>query len=159
MILDVLEHLLLGHAVGMGLGIKVVDQIVGPKAHLALLAVQQGIGKALHMAAGLPHTGVHENVGVHLVAVAALLDEALAPGVLHVILETGAQRAVVPGVGKAAVDLGPGKDEAAVLAQGDDFVHGFFSVVHIHFSFPAAGCRRDIICLLPHGEPLSEQII
>ncbi len=129
--LDVVEHLGLGHAVGVGLGIEVVDQVVRAEAHFALLAVQQGIGKALHMAAGLPDPGVHQDVGVHLVAVAALLDEALAPGVLHVVLEARPQRAVVPGVGKAAVDLGAGKDEAAVLAQGNDFVHGFFGVVHV----------------------------
>ncbi len=119
----------------MGLGIKVVDQIVGAEAHLALLAVQQRIGKALHMAAGLPDPGVHQNVGVHLIAVAALLDEALAPGVLHIVLEPGAQRAVVPGVGKAAVDLRAGEYEAAVFAQGDDLVHGFFGVVHVFLPF------------------------
>ena len=144
-ILDILEHLLLGHAVGMGLGVKVVDQIVRPEAHFALLAVQQGVGEALHMAAGLPDPGVHEDVRVHLVAVAPLLDEALAPGVLHVVLEPRAQRAVVPGVGKATVNLAAGEDEAAVFAQGDDLVHGFFGVVHHVRSFPAAGCRRDEI--------------
>ena len=135
MILDVLEHLLLGEPVGVGVGVKVVDQIVRAKAHLALFAVQQRIGKALHMAAGLPDPGIHEDVRVHLVAVAPLLDEAFAPGVLHIVLEPRAQRAVVPGVGKAAVDLGACEDEAPALAERNDFVHGFFGVVHSQLPF------------------------
>ena len=119
----------------MGLRVKLVDQIVGAEAHLALLAVQQRIGEGAHVAAGLPDAGIHQNVGVHLEGVVPLLDEALAPGVLDVVLQTGAEGAVVPGVGQAAVDLGAGKDKAPVFAEGHDFVHGFFGVIH-SFGFP-----------------------
>ena len=111
--LDVFEHLLLGHAVGMGLGVEGVDHVVGAEAHLALLAVEQGVGEAGHVAAGLPDTGIHQDVGVDLIAVAALLNEALAPGVLHVVLQPGAQRAVVPGVGQTAVDLRTGMNKSS----------------------------------------------
>ena len=38
-VFDILEHLLFCHAVGMGLGIEIVNKIVGPVAHFALLAV------------------------------------------------------------------------------------------------------------------------
>ena len=128
--LDILKHLLLGHAVGVGVRVEVIDEVVGPEAQLALLAVQQGVGEAGHVAAGLPDPGVHEDVGVHLEAVVPLLDELLAPGVLYVVLQPGAQGAVVPGIGQAAVDLGAGEDKAPALAEGDDLFHGLFRVVH-----------------------------
>ncbi len=147
--LDIIEHLLLGHAVGVRVGIEVVDQVVGAEAHLALLAVEQGIGEARHMAARLPHARIHEDVGVDLEAVVPLLDELLAPGVLDVVLEPGAERAVVPGVGKAAVDLGAGEDEAAVFAQGDDLVHGFFGVVHCIVPFPRLAAAESYFGLPP----------
>ena len=38
-VLDILEHFLFGHAVGMRFGVKIVNQIVGAVAHFALLAV------------------------------------------------------------------------------------------------------------------------
>ena len=128
--LDEIEHLSLGHAVGVGFGVKGLDQIVGAEAHLALPAVEHRIGEAGNVAAGLPDAGVHQDVGVHLEAVAALLDEALAPGVLDVVLQPRAEGTVVPGVGQAAVNLGAGEDETAVFAESDDLIHRFFGIVH-----------------------------
>lgn len=126
MILDVLEHLLLRHAVGMRLRVEIVDQVVGAVAHLALLAVEQRVGERGHMAARLPNARVHQNVGVHLVAVSALLDEALSPRFLDVVFQPCAERAVIPRIGEAAVNFAARKNKAPALAERDNFFHRLF---------------------------------
>ena len=112
------------------LGAPVLDELIGAEALVALPAVHQRIGEAAEVAAGHPGLGVHEDGGVQTHVVGVLLDELLPPGVLDVLLQLRAQRAVVPGVGQAAVDLAAGEHKAPVLAQGNDFVHGLFGVVH-----------------------------
>ena len=129
MSLNELKHLLLGHAVGMGVGVEILDESIGSVAHFAFLAVEQRVGEAGDVSARLPDSRVHENVRVNLVAVSALLNESLAPGVLDVVFHSRAQRTVVPGVRKTAVDVASGKNKASVLAQGDDFFHCFFGIV------------------------------
>ena len=118
-----------------GLGAPVLNQLIGPETLVALPAVHQRIGEAAEMAAGHPGLGVHQNGGIQAHVVGILLDELLPPGVLDVLLQLSAQRAVVPGVSQAAVDLAAGEHKAPVLAQGNDFVHGLFSVVHSTLSF------------------------
>ena len=136
-LLHKLLHLRLAHGVHAVAQVEavllapVLDDLVGPEALLALLAVHQGIGEAAHVAGGHPHLGVHQNGGVQTHVVGVLLDELLPPGLLHVVLQLHAQGAVVPGVGQAAVDLAAGEDEAPALAQGDDLFHGLFVVFHI----------------------------
>ena len=125
----------------------VLNDLVGAEALIALTAVHQRIGEALEMAGGDPGLGIHQDGGVKTHVVAVFLNELLPPCALYVVLQLNAEGAVVPGVGEAAVDLGAGEDVAAVFAQGDDFVHGFFGVFHFS-SFPAAGCRRDkFLCI------------
>ena len=82
------------------------------------------------MAGGDPGLGVHEDGGVLAHVVGVLLDELLPPGLLHVVLQLHTQRAVVPGVGQTAVNLGAGEHEAAALTQSYDFFHGLFGVFH-----------------------------
>ena len=141
LVLDEVLHLLLGegvdglgqlHAVGLA---PVLDELVGAEALLALLAVHQGIGEAGQMAAGHPRLGVHEDGGVLSHVVGVLLHELLPPCLLDVVLQLHAQGAVVPGVGKAAVDLGACEDDAAVFAQRHDLIHGLFGVFHVLVSF------------------------
>ena len=98
-------------------------------AHLALLAVEKRVGEADDMAACLPDSRMHENVRVNFVAVSALLNESLAPGVLDVVLHSCAERAVIPGVRKSAVDVAAGENEASVFTQSDDFFHCFFGII------------------------------
>ena len=136
LVLHEVLHLLLGEGVD-GLGqlhavfvAPVLNELVGAEALLALLAVHEGVGEARQMAAGHPGLGVHQNGGVLADVVGVLLHELLPPGLFDVVLQLHAQRAVVPGVGEAAVDLGAGEDEAAVFAQGNDLVHGFLGVFH-----------------------------
>ena len=116
-------------ALGGGAGL-VLDKLVGPVPGLALLAVHQGIRKSPHMAGGHPDLGVHQDGAVQAHIVGALLDKALPPGPFYVVLKLHPQRAVVPGVGQAAVDLAPGVDKAPPLAEGDDGIHGFFRIFH-----------------------------
>ena len=129
MSLDVLKHLLFRHLVGVRVGIEVLDERVRSVAHLALLAVEKRVGEAGDVAACLPDFRMHENVCVNFVAVPALLNESLAPGVLDVVLHSCAERAVIPGVRKSAVDVAAGENEASVFTQSDDFFHCFFGII------------------------------
>ena len=109
----------------------VLDDLIGAEALMALTAVHQRIGKSTEVAGGDPGLGIHQDGGVQTDVVAVLLDELLPPGPLDVVLQLHAERTVVPGVGEAAVDLAAGKNKAAVLAEGNDFVHCFFRVFHL----------------------------
>ena len=142
---DKVLHLLLGEGVDglgkleAGLGAPVLNDLVGAEALVALAAVHQRIGEAAEMAACHPGLRVHQDRGVKADVVGILLHELLPPGVLDVLLELGAEGAVVPGVGKAAVDLAAGEDKAAVFAQRDDLVHRLFGVFHGEFLLSVLG--------------------
>ena len=111
---------------------EVLDELVGAEAGLAGLAVHQRIVEAADVAGSHPHLAVHQDRAVQAGVVGALLHELAPPGLFHVVLELHAQRAVVPGVGQAAVDLGAREDVAAVLAQRDQLVHRQFC----HSAYP-----------------------
>ena len=61
------------------------------------------------------------------------LNKLLEPCTLDVVLELNAQRAVVPGVCKTAVDLAACVYKAAVFAQSNDFFHCLVEIFHIFF--------------------------
>ena len=148
------HHLLLGHGlhvhVGAALLLKIVlNELVGPVTHLAGLAVDKGVVEGGHMAGGHPYLGVHQDSGVEL----------LPPGPLHVVLQLHAQGAVVPGVGQAAVDLAAGIDEAPALAQGHDFFHGLFGVLHINTPFLGLSESRRIHASPVRGGPAHALLI
>ena len=84
------------------------------------------------MAGGDPGGGVHQDGGVQTHVIVGLLDKLLQPGLLDVVLELHAQRAVVPGVGQAAVNLGAGVDIAPVFAEVHDHIQCFFAVFHVY---------------------------
>ncbi len=107
-----------------------LDELVGTMPGAAALAVHQGVGEGAHMTGGDPGLGVHQDGGIQAHIIVGLLDELLKPGLLDVILELHAQRAVVPGVCQAAVDLGAGIDVAPVLAQGHDHIQSLIAVSH-----------------------------
>ena len=140
-LLNEVLHLLLGesvHRLGQfkaRLGAPVLNELIGPEPLMAFPAVHQRIGEAAEVAAGHPRLRIHEDGGIQAHVVGVLLHEFLPPCVLDVLLQLRAERAVVPGVGEAAVDFAAGEHKAPVLAQGNNFVHGFFSVVHDPISF------------------------
>ena len=130
-LVDVCLHLLVGHQVGIDLALGVrLDEVVGAVTALAVLAVHLGVGKARGVTARFPDARVHEDGGVHAVGIVALLHEALPPCAFDVVLDLHTHGAVVPGVAHAAVDLAAGENDAARLAQRDEFVHRDCFVCH-----------------------------
>ena len=97
--------------------------VVGAKAVLAVLAVDQRIGEAGDVPRGLPHPRMHEDRGVEPFDVVARVHHRPPPAVLHVLLELDPERPVVPDRSQAAVDLGRLEDEAPPLGERDELVH------------------------------------
>ena len=128
MSLDVFKHFLFRHTVGVSFGIEIVNEVIGSVTHFALLTVKERIGEAGNMTARLPHSRVHKDIGVNLIAVLSLLDKTLSPGVLNIVFQPCAERAVIPCVCKTAVDVAACKNEASVLAKSNDLIHCFFSI-------------------------------
>ena len=144
------DHVLVRHGLDVGFYVggvlePVLDQLVRAVAHAAALAVDQGIVEGGHMAGCHPDLRVHEDRGVKSHVVGVFLHELLPPGALDVVLQLHAERAVIPGVREAAVDLRARVDEASALAQCDDLVHGFFGVLHCIPPCPANGYSGDLI--------------
>ena len=134
-------HLFLAEGVdGLGqleavLFTPLLNELVSAEAFLTFLAVHEGVREAAQMAGSDPGLGVHEDGGVQTHVVGVLLDELLPPSLLDVVLQLHTQRAVVPGVGQAAVNFAAREDEATAFAQGNDLIHGFLLVIHNRFSF------------------------
>ena len=124
------QGLFQGHAALVG---PVLDELVGTEPLLALTAVHKGIGEAAQVPRGLPGHGVHQNGRVQAHVVGALLDKLLPPGLLDVVLQLHAQRTVVPGVGKTAVDLAARKNKASAFAQRNQFIHRQFAHIALLF--------------------------
>src|SRR5205814_437838 len=80
-------------------------QLVGARASLALLAVDQRVGEGRQVAGCLPDPRRHDDRGVDPDHVVALLDDRPPPGVLDVALQLDAERPVVPEAAEPAVDL------------------------------------------------------
>ena len=117
-----------------GLGTVVLDELIGAEALMALAAVHQRVGEAAEVAGSDPRLRVHEDRAVEADVIRVLLHELLPPGALDVVFHLDAEGAVVPGVGKAAVNFGASEHEAAVFAQSDELFHGFFSIFQHNFS-------------------------
>ena len=145
-------HLIKTHRIHVDFRVLLTDQLVGPVARLAGFAVEQRVGEAGHMPGSNPCLGVHENRGVKPHVVRAFLHELLQPRLLHVVLELGAEGAVVPAVGQAAVDLTAGVDVAAVFAQCNDLVESFFALFHSFHPFPWLDAT-EIIFICPGKLP------
>jgi hypothetical protein len=101
-----------------------VGEVVGAEALLAGAAVDERVGEAREVAAGLPHARVLEDRRVQRDDVVAVLEHRAPPLRLHVALQQHAVVAVVVRRPDPAIDLRGGEHEAPALAQGDDLVHG-----------------------------------
>ena len=112
-------------------GLAGLNQLVRPLTGAAALAVHQGVGEVAHMPGGNPGGGVHEDGGIQTHIVFGLLDELLQPCLFYIVLELHTQRAVVPCIGKTAVDFGTGIHKAPVLTQVYHHVQCLFAVFHI----------------------------
>ena len=111
--------------------------VVGADAFVRQRALAHEIGEGIDVAAGLPDGGIHEDAGIEAEHVLTFAGHGIPPGGAQVALQLRAERTVVPHAAAAAVDFAALIDEAAALAEGDDFLHlrlGCFGVGH-------GGCR------------------
>jgi hypothetical protein len=123
-LLDLLGDLLLV------LGHVLFQQHVGAVALLAVLVVDQRVVEGVHVAAGLPHGGVHEDGRVDAHDVLVELRHGLPPVAADVVLQLDAVRAVVVGGAQAIVDLAAGEHEAILLGMADQGLEAVFLVAH-----------------------------
>lgn len=83
---------------------------------MALVALCQGISKAVNVAAGNPNVRVHQDRGVDTYHIFTVAHHRLPPLVLDIPLELGSDRSVVIEAANASVDLAALEDESAPLA-------------------------------------------
>src|SRR5437667_2472079 len=105
------------------LGTARARDLVGAKALLAALAVDERVREAGQVAGGLPHPRVHDDRRVEADDVVATGDDLSPPGLLHVALELDAERAVVEARAETAVDLAARVDEPPPLAEVHHLLH------------------------------------
>jgi hypothetical protein len=98
--------------------------VVGAHALVGERALAHEVGKGVDVAAGLPDGRIHEDAGVEAEYVLAFAGHRAPPDVAQVALQFGTKRAVVPDAAAAAVDFAALEDEAAALAERNDFFHG-----------------------------------
>ena len=124
----------------------VLNQVVRSVPRLAVPAVHKGVGKAAYMARGLPCARVHEYCAVEPRVVNVLLNKLFPPCSLYIVLEFHAEGAVVPRVGKSAVNFAAGEDETSVLAEGNKLFlrNGSLFVSH-KFKFSCNLLRRAAV--------------
>ena len=87
-----------------------------------LQALDERVGEGRDVAGCLPHALGQDDRRVEAHHVAAAAHERLPPLAADVLLELGAEWAVVPRRAGSAVDLARLEDEPAVAGEGDDFV-------------------------------------
>src|SRR5437667_2556922 len=97
--------------------------LVGAKALLAALAVDERVREAGQVAGGLPHPRVQDDRRGEAEDVVATGDDLSPPGLLHVALELDAERAVVEARAETAVDLAARVDEPPPLAEVHHLLH------------------------------------
>src|SRR5262249_36412732 len=86
----------------------------------ALAAIDQRIGESVLVPRVPPDQPVHQYAGVQPDHVVSLVDNRAPPGPLYVVLELGAERAIVPHRSQAAVDIAGWKDEAPAFCERCD---------------------------------------
>ena len=102
--------------------LEVLDEVVGAEALVALQALHERVGEGRDVTGCLPHALRQDDRRVEAHHVAAAAHERLPPLAADVLLELGAEGAVVPRRTGSAVDLARLEDEPAVAGEGDDFV-------------------------------------
>ena len=100
------------------------EQLIRPETLLAHFAVDQRIGEAGDVTRRLPDLGMHDDGRLDADDVVAAANHVVPPAVADVLLQLGAERAVVEETVQPAVDLRRLEDETAALRERDDVVHG-----------------------------------
>ena len=122
---ECLEHQVEVAGVGefaAAIGAFALRELVFAPAAVALAAVHKRVGEAIHVAAGAPDVGVHQNGRIQPDHIVALPYERAPPGVFDVALELHPEGAVVPSAGNAAVDFAALEYEPTPLGKGSERV-------------------------------------
>ena len=104
-------------------GVPVFDKVVGAMTGFARFAVHKRVGKTADMSACFPDFRIHKNRAVKTYVIFAFGDEFFPPRFFDIVFKFDAQRTVVPGVCKTAVNFASREDEAAVFRKRDEFIH------------------------------------
>jgi len=103
--------------------------LVGAKPGLAFFAVNQGVGKILHVTGGFPCPRVHQDRRVKTHDVVVELGHFLPPGLGDAVFEFNAHRPVIPGPILAAVNFRRLKHKTTTLRERRDLFHRRFTLV------------------------------
>ena len=95
------------------------------------LTIHKRVVKTAHMARCHPGFRIHENGAIQPYIIAAFGDKFAPPGLLDIIFKFHTQRAIIPGVGKTAVDFRTGENKPSVFCQRDDLFHGLLASLHL----------------------------
>ena len=90
-------------------------------------AVHQHIGKIGRVTRSFPGFGMHKNSRVQSDHIVAILNHGLPPGRLDIAFEFRADRTIVPGPVKAAINFGRRENKTAAFAERNNFFHQFGS--------------------------------
>ena len=93
------------------------------KAMVTGFAFDERISERIEMAAGFPHSRVHNDRRINADDVLAVLHHRFPPRAFDIIFQLDAERTVIPESADAAVDLTALKNKAAPLAQRYDGFH------------------------------------
>ena len=141
MLLDKVFHLLLAPGVHAALQLDpmlcsiIFDHLVGAETLMAFPAIHQRIGKSAQMSGGYPCLGIHQDRAVYADVVRILHDEFLPPGFLYIVFQFHSQRAVIPGIGKTAVNFRTRIYKASGLCQCYNLIHSLFHNIKLLSAF------------------------
>ena len=130
--LNELHHLLLAPGIHAALngdpffGTEILNDLIRAETLMTLFTVHQRIGKTAQMTGGHPCLRVHQDRAVHTYIVGAFHNKLFPPGLFHIILQLHAKVAVIPGVGKSAVNFRTRIYESSGFGKCYDFFHGLF---------------------------------
>ena len=119
----------LGHFLGnllVILGYLVLDEHVGAVTLLRVAVVDEGVVEGIHVSAGLPDGGVHEDGGVDAHDVLVQQHHALPPVLFDIVFQFHAVLAVVVHCAQPVINLAAREHEAVFLAVRDDFLENVF---------------------------------
>jgi hypothetical protein len=97
--------------------------LVSPEPKVTVAALHQGVGEVLHVTAGLPDSGVHQDSGVQPYHVVPLQHHGTPPGLFHVAFQLHPQGAVVVGGTKTAVNFATLENKPPAFGEGKYLVH------------------------------------
>jgi hypothetical protein len=91
-------------------------ELIRAKTMMAILALDQRIGKRVHVTAGLPDAWIHDYRCIYADNIVAVLHHSFPPGALDIVFQFDTERSIIPKTADSAIDLRRLKNESAPLA-------------------------------------------